>query len=252
MYPYTVPDKALLRLTAHPAKRRAPPQPDVRPPLRSIGHRTRIQQARHKRGRSAPACGLGHRPGLAGTRKGYPFLLCTPLHRHADVRLCCAGKRPKGARSPIFGHTRVSIALFRQICDSIPAQNLLTHSIKYGQKHRQKMSLPLPKTPPVWVVFLAVLLPIMQASRLSSHGRSVPPARCSPSQGPDGPVRRAFVSRLSAPARNKKHHPSGWCFWQGQKGSNSRHAVLETAALPTELYPYVVGLRGLEPGTGRL
>ena len=145
MCPYTVPDKALLRLTAHPAKRRAPPQPDVRPPLRSFGHRTRIQQARHKRGRSsAPACGLGHRPGLAGTRKGYPFLLCTPLHRHADVRLCCAGKRPKGARSPIFGHTRVSIALFRQICNSIPAQNLLTHSIKYGQKHRQKMSLPLP------------------------------------------------------------------------------------------------------------
>ena len=144
MCPYTVPDKALLRLTAHPAKRRAPPQPDVRPPLCSIGHRTRIQQARHKRGRSAPACGLGHRPGLAGTRKGYPFLLCTPLHRHADVRLCCAGKRPKGARSPIFGHIRVSIALFRQICNAIPAQNLLTHSIKYGQKHRQNMSLPLP------------------------------------------------------------------------------------------------------------
>ena len=41
-------------------------------------------------------------------------------------------------------------------------------------------------------------------------------------------------------------------FWQGQKDSNSRHAVLETAALPAELYPYVVGLRGLEPGTGRL
>ena len=40
--------------------------------------------------------------------------------------------------------------------------------------------------------------------------------------------------------------------WQGQKDSNPRHAVLETAALPAELYPYVVGLRGLEPGTGRL
>ena len=25
--------------------------------------------------------------------------------------------------------------------------------------------------------------------------------------------------------------------WQGQKDSNPRHAVLETAALPTELYP---------------
>ena len=139
-------------------------------------------------------------PASPGREKGTLFCFAPPLHRHADVRLCCAGKRPKGARSPIFGHTRVSIALFRQICNSIPAQNLLTHSVKYGQTHRQKMSLPLPKTPPVWVVLLAVLLPIMQTSRLSSHGRSVPPARCSPSQGPDGPVRRAFVSRLSAPA----------------------------------------------------
>ena len=40
--------------------------------------------------------------------------------------------------------------------------------------------------------------------------------------------------------------------WQGQKDSNSRHAVLETAALPAELYPCMVGLRGLEPGTDRL
>ena len=51
--------------------------------------------------------------------------------------------------------------------------------------------------------------------------------------------------------------------WQGQKDLNPRHAVLETAALPTELYPYfasgvpaandhLVGLRGLEPGTDRL
>ena len=27
--------------------------------------------------------------------------------------------------------------------------------------------------------------------------------------------------------------------WQGQKDSNPRHAVLETAALPAELYPYM-------------
>ena len=48
--------------------------------------------------------------------------------------------------------------------------------------------------------------------------------------------------------------------WQGQKDSNPRHAVLETATLPTELYPYIkhwtnnelVGLQGLEPGTVRL
>ena len=29
--------------------------------------------------------------------------------------------------------------------------------------------------------------------------------------------------------------------WQGQKESNPRHAVLETAALPAELYPCTVG-----------
>ena len=29
-------------------------------------------------------------------------------------------------------------------------------------------------------------------------------------------------------------------FWQGQKDLNPRHAVLETAALPTELYPYII------------
>ena len=29
------------------------------------------------------------------------------------------------------------------------------------------------------------------------------------------------------------------CVWQGQKDLNPRHAVLETAALPTELYPYI-------------
>ena len=41
--------------------------------------------------------------------------------------------------------------------------------------------------------------------------------------------------------------------WQGQKDSNPRHAVLETAALPAELYPYIlVGHQGLEPRTDRL
>ncbi len=44
----------------------------------------------------------------------------------------------------------------------------------------------------------------------------------------------------------------GFFPWQGQKDLNPRHAVLETAALPTELCPYMVGLQGLEPGTDRL
>ena len=35
--------------------------------------------------------------------------------------------------------------------------------------------------------------------------------------------------------------------WQGQKGSNPRHAVLETAALPAELYPYMAEKMGFEP-----
>ena len=37
--------------------------------------------------------------------------------------------------------------------------------------------------------------------------------------------------------RQKRSVSAG--FWQGQKDLNPRHAVLETAALPTELYPYL-------------
>ena len=48
--------------------------------------------------------------------------------------------------------------------------------------------------------------------------------------------RRSFLVFL--PPAYKKTPPKWVVFWQGQKGSNSRHAVLETAALPTELYPY--------------
>ena len=40
--------------------------------------------------------------------------------------------------------------------------------------------------------------------------------------------------------------------WQGQKDLNPRHAVLETAALPTELYPYIFNwwwaIRDSNPG----
>ena len=41
-------------------------------------------------------------------------------------------------------------------------------------------------------------------------------------------------------------------YWQGHKDLNPEPTVLETAALPIELYPYMVGLRGLEPRTDRL
>ena len=49
--------------------------------------------------------------------------------------------------------------------------------------------------------------------------------------------------------------------WQGHKDLNPEPTVLETAALPIELYPYIskaiallwmVGLQGFEPGTIRL
>ena len=55
-------------------------------------------------------------------------------------------------------------------------------------------------------------------------------------------------------SKNKALLTQCFVFWQGQKDLNPRHAVLETAALPTELYPYIklVGHQGLEPRTNRL
>ena len=42
-------------------------------------------------------------------------------------------------------------------------------------------------------------------------------------------------------SKTELYKNSNSCFlqWQGQKDSNPRHAVLETAALPAELYPYI-------------
>ena len=42
----------------------------------------------------------------------------------------------------------------------------------------------------------------------------------------------AFVKK-----RRRLHLPAA--AWQGQKDLNPRHVVLETTALPTELYPYI-------------
>ena len=61
--------------------------------------------------------------------------------------------------------------------------------------------------------------------------------------------------------KNGKSTRRSRCFsWQGHKDLNPEPTVLETAALPIELYPYlskanaelVVGLQGFEPGTIRL
>ena len=82
-------------------------------------------------------------PASPGREKGTLFCFAPP----AQTRGCAPVLRRKTAERGSFsyiGHIWVSIALFRQSCNLIPAQNLLTHSIKYGQKHRQKMSLPLP------------------------------------------------------------------------------------------------------------
>src|SRR5216683_2320876 len=38
-------------------------------------------------------------------------------------------------------------------------------------------------------------------------------------------------------------------FWQGWQGSNSRHSVLETDALPTELHPYICVMMIAEGGS---
>ena len=69
--------------------------------------------------------------------KRVPF---SALHPPAQTRSCPpAPRRRTGRRGSFsyFRHTRVSIALFRQSCNLIPAQILSTQSIKYGQKHRR-------------------------------------------------------------------------------------------------------------------
>ncbi len=57
------------------------------------------------------------------------------------------------------------------------------------------------------------------------------------------PAAVAYLARHArVPRKYRQKKPPllrGLMFWQGQKDSNPRHAVLETAALPTELYPYI-------------
>ena len=50
-------------------------------------------------------------------------------------------------------------------------------------------------------------------------------------------VNTSTIQHMQKENRQKRSVSAG--FWQGQKDLNPRHAVLETAALPTELYPYV-------------
>ena len=57
---------------------------------------------------------------------------------------------------------------------------------------------------------------------------------------PESPTHSASLKFKDINQAKKDQTPIFQClaFWQGQKDLNPRHAVLETAALPTELYPY--------------
>ena len=66
---------------------------------------------------------------------------------------------------------------------------------------------------------------------------------------PDASLRDATcVEFTNIPLSKTKKPPSAtFCFWQGQKDSNPRPMVLETSTLPTELYPCMERVTGIEP-----
>jgi hypothetical protein len=53
-----------------------------------------------------------------------------------------------------------------------------------------------------------------------------------------------LIPASSANVQDERNHPSQCLVWQGQQGSNPRPTVLETVALPTELYPYLAWRTG--------
>ena len=61
--------------------------------------------------------------------------------------------------------------------------------------------------------------------------------RCAAS--PRHAPRASFSIQFAHNQNKKSRNLRLFLFWQGQKDLNPRHAVLETAALPTELYPYI-------------
>ena len=72
---------------------------------------------------------------------------------------------------------------------------------------------------------------------------------------PKSRINTEFYNKNTIELELKGSNFNGVFIWQGHKDLNPEPTVLETAALPIELYPYIqsmVGLRGLEPGTVRL
>ena len=64
---------------------------------------------------------------------------------------------------------------------------------------------------------------------------SVPAVGC-------GSRRQPADTTVSAEAHTKKHHPIGWCFWSGRRGSNSLPRPWQGRALPDELRPQTAPL----------
>ena len=88
------------------------------------------------------------------------------------------------------------------------------------------------------------LLMMYQTESLQTVGsRCEMDARFEHQNGVKQTVRRA-VKIQEKTAQTRMVEPF---FWQGQKDLNPRHAVLETAALPTELCPYMENGKGRPP-----
>ena len=73
----------------------------------------------------------------------------------------------------------------------------------------------------------------------SAHPASQQACSISPSVKPFGLATSLVRGRQDGGRKQKNSRRDRREPWQGQKDSNPRHAVLETAALPAELYPFV-------------
>ena len=80
----------------------------------------------------------------------------------------------------------------------------------------------------------AKLDPQLHAPRVRMSGLHMPDSWAT-----QEPPKREVDKSPASPKRGGDTRPIA--AWQGQQGSNLRPAVLETAALPTELYPFTTG-----------